>query len=42
MFHFRLWVFPWLPGVSGSGKSSLVSHALVELVAEGLGQPITD
>jgi excinuclease ABC subunit A len=25
-------------GVSGSGKSSLISHALVELVAAGLGQ----
>jgi excinuclease ABC subunit A len=28
-------------GVSGSGKSSLVSQALVELVAEGLGHEIT-
>ncbi|MBB5330456.1 excinuclease ABC subunit UvrA [Tunturiibacter gelidoferens] len=38
---FPLGVFTSVTGVSGSGKSSLVSHALVELVAEGLGQPIT-
>ncbi len=29
-------------GVSGSGKSSLVSQALVELVAGALGQPLSD
>ncbi len=35
---FPLGVFTSVTGVSGSGKSSLVSQALVELVAEGLGQ----
>ena len=36
-------VFATVTGVSGSGKSSLVSQALVELVAEQLGhQPPTD
>jgi excinuclease ABC subunit A len=29
-------------GVSGSGKSSLISHALVELVASGLGQRLPE
>ncbi|SEG68800.1 excinuclease ABC, A subunit [Bosea lathyri] len=29
-------------GISGSGKSSLVSQALVELVAAGLGAPVAD
>lgn len=29
-------------GISGSGKSSLVSHALVELVAQELGMPLDD
>lgn len=29
-------------GISGSGKSSLVSHALVELVAHELGTPLDD
>ncbi len=29
-------------GVSGSGKSSLVSRALVELVAQALGSPLAD
>jgi len=35
---FPLGVFTSVTGVSGSGKSSLVSQALVELVAAGLGQ----
>ncbi|MEY4513492.1 MAG: hypothetical protein RLZZ450_5614, partial [Pseudomonadota bacterium] len=35
---FPLGVFTSVTGVSGSGKSSLVSQALVELVALGLGQ----
>ena len=40
---FPLGVFTTVTGVSGSGKSSLVSQALVELVAEQLGhQPPTD
>jgi excinuclease ABC subunit A len=34
-------VFTSVTGVSGSGKSSLVSQVLVELVAERLGQMIT-
>ncbi len=34
---FPLGVLTSVTGVSGSGKSSLVSHALVSLVAEGLG-----
>ena len=34
-------MFTTVTGVSGSGKSSLVSQALVELVAEKLGQKIT-
>jgi excinuclease ABC subunit A len=33
-----LGVLTTVTGVSGSGKSSLISQALVELVAEGLGQ----
>jgi excinuclease ABC subunit A len=37
---FPLGVFTSVTGVSGSGKSSLVSHALVELVAEQLGHPL--
>ena len=37
---FPLGVFTTVTGVSGSGKSSLVSQVLVELVAEGLGQDI--
>ena len=36
---FPLGVLTAVTGVSGSGKSSLVSQALVSLVAEGLGQP---
>ena len=36
---FPLGVFTTVTGVSGSGKSSLVSQVLVELVAERLGQP---
>jgi excinuclease ABC subunit A len=39
--EFPLGVFTTVTGVSGSGKSSLVSQVLVELVAEGLGQEIT-
>ncbi len=35
-----LGVFATVTGVSGSGKSSLVSQALVELVAKSLGQEI--
>jgi excinuclease ABC subunit A len=35
---FPLGVFTTVTGVSGSGKSSLVSQALVELVAKHLGQ----
>lgn len=35
---FPLGVFTSITGISGSGKSSLVSQALVELVAEHLGQ----
>jgi excinuclease ABC subunit A len=37
---FPLGVFTAVTGVSGSGKSSLVSQALVELVAEQLGHPL--
>ncbi|MET4075837.1 excinuclease ABC subunit UvrA [Hymenobacter sp. UYCo722] len=37
---FPLGVFTTVTGVSGSGKSSLVSQVLVELVAERLGQAI--
>jgi excinuclease ABC subunit A len=37
---FPLGVFTTVTGVSGSGKSSLVSQALVELVAEHLGHEI--
>jgi len=36
---FPLGVFTSVTGVSGSGKSSLVSQVLVELVGERLGQP---
>ncbi|MGV3541496.1 MAG: excinuclease ABC subunit UvrA [Rufibacter sp.] len=36
--EFPLGVFTTVTGVSGSGKSSLVSQVLVELVAEALGQ----
>jgi excinuclease ABC subunit A len=39
---FPLGVFTTVTGVSGSGKSSLVSHALVELVAEHLGHVLED
>jgi excinuclease ABC subunit A len=38
--RFPLGVFTTVTGVSGSGKSSLVSQALVELVADALGQEI--
>ena len=37
---FPIGVFTTVTGVSGSGKSSLVSQALVELVAEHLGHDI--
>jgi excinuclease ABC subunit A len=37
---FPLGLFTSVTGVSGSGKSSLVSQALVELVAEALGHPL--
>ncbi|QOW21039.1 excinuclease ABC subunit UvrA [Novilysobacter avium] len=36
---FPLGVFTTVTGVSGSGKSSLVSQALVELLSEHLGKP---
>ncbi len=36
---FPLHILTTVTGVSGSGKSSLVSQALVELVAEALGAP---
>ena len=38
---FPLGVFTTVTGVSGSGKSSLVSQALVELVATQLGDPLS-
>ncbi|UOQ50771.1 excinuclease ABC subunit UvrA [Hymenobacter cellulosivorans] len=38
--EFPLGVFTTVTGVSGSGKSSLVSQVLVELVAESLGQQV--
>lgn len=37
--EFPLGVFTSVTGVSGSGKSSLVSQVLVELVGQSLGQP---
>jgi excinuclease ABC subunit A len=40
--EFPLGVFTSITGISGSGKSSLVSQALVELVAEQLGHDIAD
>jgi excinuclease ABC subunit A len=39
---FPLGVLTSVTGISGSGKSSLVSQVLVELVAERLGHPLTD
>ncbi len=39
--EFPLRVFTTVTGVSGSGKSSLVSQALVELVAQGLGHDLS-
>ncbi|WP_420992186.1 excinuclease ABC subunit A [Cupriavidus sp. 30B13] len=39
---FPLGVLTAVTGVSGSGKSSLVSQALVELVVAGLGQPLPE
>jgi excinuclease ABC subunit A len=38
---FPIGVFTAVTGVSGSGKSSLVGQALVELVAERLGETVT-
>jgi excinuclease ABC subunit A len=40
--EFPLGVFTTVTGVSGSGKSSLVSQALVELVAEHLGEQLPE
>ncbi len=40
--RFPLGVFTSVTGVSGSGKSSLVSQALVELVAEALGHRLPE
>lgn len=39
--QFPIGVFTVITGVSGSGKSSLVSQALVNLVAESLGQKLS-
>lgn len=39
---FPLQVLTSVTGISGSGKSSLVSQALVELVAAQLGHPLND
>ncbi|WP_277964751.1 excinuclease ABC subunit UvrA [Pseudomonas sp. RIT-To-2] len=39
---FPLHAFTAVTGVSGSGKSSLVSQALLELVAEALGHTLAD
>ncbi|HEV7612600.1 MAG TPA: excinuclease ABC subunit UvrA [Steroidobacteraceae bacterium] len=39
---FPLGVFTVVTGVSGSGKSSLVSQALVDLVSSGMGQAAAD
>jgi excinuclease ABC subunit A len=39
---FPLGVFTVVTGVSGSGKSSLVSQALVDLVSGGMGQATAD
>ena len=39
--EFPLGVFTTVTGVSGSGKSSLVSQALVELVARNLGHDVS-
>jgi excinuclease ABC subunit A len=38
--QFPLGCFTSVTGISGSGKSSLVSHALLELVGEQLGQTV--
>jgi len=38
--EFPIGLFTTVTGVSGSGKYSLVSQALVELVAEKLGHEI--
>ena len=39
--EFPIGAFTTVTGVSGSGKSSLVSQVLVELVSKKLGNPIT-
>jgi excinuclease ABC subunit A len=39
---FPLGVFTVVTGVSGSGKSSLVSQALVDIVSSGMGQAAAD
>ncbi|NHO31998.1 excinuclease ABC subunit UvrA [Acetobacter fallax] len=39
---FPLGVFTSVTGVSGSGKSSLVSQVLTTIVAQALGQPLAD
>ena len=39
---FPIGLFTSVTGVSGSGKSSLVSQALVELVADQLGHPLPE
>jgi excinuclease ABC subunit A len=40
VIDFPLGIFTAVTGISGSGKSSLVSQALVELVATALGQEV--
>jgi excinuclease ABC subunit A len=40
--RFPLGAFTSVSGISGSGKSSLVSQVLVELVAEALGHEVAD
>ncbi|MBT1690054.1 excinuclease ABC subunit UvrA, partial [Dawidia soli] len=40
--RFPLGVFTSVTGISGSGKSSLVSQVLVELVSENLGQALSE
>jgi len=40
--EFPLGCFTAVTGISGSGKSSLVSHALLELVGAHLGRPAQD
>lgn len=40
--EFPLGCFTSVTGISGSGKSSLVSQALLELVGAGLGRPVAE